>query len=61
MPGVRKVALELAAAALKAGPGLPPKHVVSSAFQLILSGAKSSYVLPVVLLLLAALTEAWQA
>ena len=45
MPGVRKLALELAASALKAGPGSPPKHVVPSALELILSGASSSYML----------------
>ena len=38
MPGIRKAALELAASALKAGPGSPPKHVVPSALKLILSG-----------------------
>ena len=41
MPGIRKVALELAASALRAGPGSPPKHVVPSALKLILTGADS--------------------
>ena len=61
MPGIRKVALELSAAALKAEPGPPPKHVVPSAFQLIRSGAKYSSMLLVVLLSLGVLIEAWQA
>ena len=45
VPGIRKSALELAVAALKAGPGSPPKHVAPTALKLILAGAAFSYML----------------
>ena len=37
-PGIRKLSLDLAAAVLKPGAGIPPKQVLAAATQLILSG-----------------------
>ena len=37
-PGIRKLSLDLAAAALDPGPEMPPAQVLAAATQLILSG-----------------------
>ena len=37
-PGIRKLSLDLAAAALKSGPGETPQRVLAAATQLISSG-----------------------